>query len=590
MDFVDHLKSSVDIVRTIGEYVRLRKVGHRYTGLCPFHTEKTPSFSVTPDRGGFYCFGCQKKGDVITFVQEIQQLTFYEALKLLADQHGIPMPARRERHDPETDLRAAIYELHEIAATTFREALWGNSGGPARDYLRKRGLTQTAAETFGLGLSEMSGDLLRRVKGRFSPEQLAESGLFGKRDDGSLYDRFRGRLMFPIHNESGKVIAFGARSMQPDEQPKYLNSPETLIYKKASVLYNLHRAKQTIRANDRAVLVEGYMDVIGVYAAGVKNVVASCGTALTPNQVRALKRHSESVVVNFDPDNAGANATEKSIQIFLDEGLHVRILTLDDGLDPDEFIKARGAESYAERLEHSTGYFLWLADRARRNFDMSTAEGRIEGFEALLLPAIRKISDKLERAAVAGEVAEYLGVDRALVLKEFRSTPSPKNGNGTAHSKLNPSTMTERVLVRSLLADQEVRDILVPSLSESKAAQRFTLWPAIRVILDLAEAGEQVTFEAVESRLAQDSQKTLLSSAIFADTSGEVFSYEQAKVYVNILESEDSKMRGDVLRTELKQAEKSGNRDEALRLMAKLTELQQTKVKPEVTEVRRHHP
>src|SRR5436190_1242884 len=418
MDFVDHLKSTVDIVRTVGEYVRLKKLGSRYTGLCPFHTEKTPSFSVNPS-GFFYCFGCQKKGDVLTFVQEIEQLTFYESLKLLAERNGLTMPAKRERHDPETDLRGAVYELHEVAAEVFREALWGDKGSEARDYLRRRGLLQSVCEQFGLGFSDRSGQgLLRRVKGRFAPDQLEASGLFGKREDGTLYDRFRGRLMFPIHNESGKVIAFGGRAMRSEEEPKYLNSPETAIYKKSSVLYNLHRAKQAIRTQERAVLVEGYMDVIGVYAAGVKQVVASCGTALTANQVRAIKRHSESIVVNFDPDTAGANATEKSIQILLDEGMHVRIMELERGLDPDEFIKANGADAYASRLQHATGYFLWLADRARRNYDMSTAEGRIAGFEAVLLPSIRKISDRLERATVAGEVAEYLGVDRSIVLKE----------------------------------------------------------------------------------------------------------------------------------------------------------------------------
>ena len=387
MDFVDHLKSSVDIVRTVGEYVRLRKVGPRYSGLCPFHTEKTPSFSVNPTIGIFICFGCGKKGDVLTFVQEIEQLTFYETLKLLAERNGIPMPARRDRPDPETDLRAAVYELHEMAADVFKESLWGANGSEARDYLRRRGLTQSVAEQFGLGLADRSGDLYRRVKSRFSPEQLEASGLFGKGEDGSLYDRFRGRLMFPIHNESGKVIAFGGRAMRPDQEPKYLNSPETSIYKKKNVLYNLHRAKQAIRANDRAVLVEGYMDVIGVYAAGVKQVVASCGTALTSDQVRAIKRHSESITVNFDPDTAGANATEKSIQILLDEGMHVRILELAGGLDPDEFVKAHGPEEYASRLERATGYFLWLADRARKKFDMSSAEvahRRIRGIAASL--------------------------------------------------------------------------------------------------------------------------------------------------------------------------------------------------------------
>jgi DNA primase len=573
MDFVDHLKSSVDIVRTVGEYVRLRKIGARYSGLCPFHTEKTPSFSVNPGLGIFICFGCGKKGDVLTFVQEIEQLTFYETLKLLADRNGLTMPSKRERHDPETDLRAAAYDLHEIAAETFRESLWGDKGGDARDYLRRRGLMQSVAEHFGLGFADRSGqDLMRRVKGRFSPEQLEASGLFGKREDGTLYDRFRGRLMFPIHNESGKVIAFGGRAMRPDEEPKYLNSPETSIYKKSSVLYNLHRAKQAIRTAERAVLVEGYMDVIGVYAAGVKQVVASCGTSLTNNQVRAIKRHSESIVVNFDPDTAGANATEKSIQILLDEGMHVRILELDGGLDPDEFIKNNGPAAYSSRLEHAIGYFLWLADRARRKFDMSNAEGRIAGFESLLLPAIRKISDKLERAAVAGEVAEYLGVDRSLVLKEFRTTPSSHKPH--AKAKEPASSMTERVLVRSLLADSEVRQTLLQPLSQSEAVRRFVMWPAIQAVLDLSDTGEQVTFSAVEARLSSDSHKALLSNAIFADTTEEVFSREQAMRYLIVLESEDAKLRADDLRGRLKQAERAGNWDEALRLTAELTQLQ----------------
>jgi DNA primase len=571
MDFVDHLKSTVDIVRTVGEYVRLKKLGSRYTGLCPFHTEKTPSFSVNPS-GFFYCFGCQKKGDVLTFVQEIEQLTFYESLKLLAERNGLTMPAKRERHDPETDLRGAVYELHEVAAEVFREALWGDKGSEARDYLRRRGLLQSVCEQFGLGFSDRSGqELLRRVKGRFAPDQLEASGLFGKREDGTLYDRFRGRLMFPIHNESGKVIAFGGRAMRSEEEPKYLNSPETAIYKKSSVLYNLHRAKQAIRTQERAVLVEGYMDVIGVYAAGVKQVVASCGTALTANQVRAIKRHSESIVVNFDPDTAGANATEKSIQILLDEGMHVRIMELERGLDPDEFIKANGADAYASRLQHATGYFLWLADRARRNYDMSTAEGRIAGFEAVLLPSIRKISDRLERATVAGEVAEYLGVDRSIVLKEFRTGPQAKAGG---KRQLPESSMTERILLRSLLADPEVREALVERLRESAAARRFLSWPVIQAVLDVSDAGEAVTFATVDARLTVETHKGLLSTVVFADSSEEVFTREQAIRYLSVLESDDAKLRMEDLRLRLKQAERAGNLDEAIRLTGELTQVQ----------------
>jgi DNA primase len=577
MDFVDQLKSSVDIVRTVGEYVRLRKVGSRYSGLCPFHTEKTPSFSVNPGIGIFICFGCGKKGDVLTFVQEIEQLTFYETLKLLAERNGIPMPVRRERNDPDTDLRAAVYEIHELAATAFKEILWGPNGGEAREYLRKRSLSQRVAEEFGLGLAERNGqELLRRLKSRFSVDQLEQSGLFGKREDGTLYDRFRGRLMFPIHNESGKVIAFGGRAMRPDDEPKYLNSPETTIYKKKTVLYNLHRAKSAIRASERAVLVEGYMDVIGVYSAGVKQVVASCGTALSNEQVRCIKRHSDSIVVNFDPDTAGANATEKSIQILLDEGMHVRVLELAGGLDPDEFIKANGAEVYNARLSRATGYFLWLADRVRRNFDMTTAEGRIHGFETVLLPTIRKISDKLERAAVAGEVAEYLGVDRALVLKEFRSTPGTQRANAGKKPASPSYSMTERVLVRSVMSEGETRDTVLDVIRRSEAVRRYAVWPILQAALESADAGEPFKFEAVEARLTESAHKGLLSSLIFADTSDELISSEQVMSCLQVLDADDTKLRVRDLRAQVIQAERSGNWDEALRLNEELTLLQRT--------------
>ena len=577
MDFKEHVKSSVDIVRVVGEYVRLKKVGSRYSGLCPFHTEKTPSFSVNPAYGGFYCFGCGKKGDVFSFVEEIEQLTFFEALKLLAERNGIPMPARRERHDPETELRAAVYEIHDKAAAAFREMLWSANGGEAREYLRKRGLSQRVAEEFGLGLAERSGqDLLRRLKSEYNKDQLEASGLFGRREDGSLYDRFRGRLMFPIHNESGKVIAFGGRAMKSEDEPKYLNSPETVIYKKSHVLYNLHRAKQAIRGSERAILVEGYMDVIGVYAAGVKQVVASCGTALTPNQVRSIKRHSEYVVVNFDADTAGANATEKSLQLLIEEGMHVRILELDDGLDPDEFIKNKGADAYNARLDRATGYFLWLADRARRKFDMTSAESRVQGFETVLLPAIRRISDRIERAAVAGEVAEYLGVDRALVLKEFRGTPIPGRDNGARPPVANPSRMTERVLVRSLLVSADAREVLMEVLPESEAVRQFSVWPILETIFALHDRGEVVSFEAVDARLSDPAQKSLLSSAVFADTSEEIFTREQAMAYAALLNVEDNKLRAGVLRAQLREAERSGNLNEALRITGELTALQRT--------------
>ncbi len=384
MDFVEQLKSSVDIVKAVGEYVRLRKAGAgpRYVGLCPFHTEKTPSFSVHQTHQFYKCFGCGAGGDVIKFVMEIERLSFYEALRLLADRNGIRMPQRAEYSDQETRLRATMFEMHELALRVFRANLGGAPGAAGRDYLAKRSVTPAVAEEFGLGYSDRSGqNLVRRFEREgFSAEQMESSGLALKRQDGSgFFDRFRGRLMFPIHSESGKVIGFGGRVLSGDEEPKYLNSPETPIYRKSHILYNLHRAKEAIRKADRGILVEGYMDVIGLHAAGVREVVASCGTALTSLQVRALKRHSEKIVVNFDPDAAGSNAAERSIQMLLEESMQVRVLELEGGLDPDEYVKAAGPDAYREKLEKAPGYFNWLADRARGRYDMRTAQGRVVG-------------------------------------------------------------------------------------------------------------------------------------------------------------------------------------------------------------------
>ena len=268
----------------IGERVRLKKAGaNNYQGLCPFHTERTPSFSVSAAKQFYYCFGCQAKGDVLKFVMEIEGLTFYEALKELAERNGIPMPKRSQYADDESRLREALFQMHEIAAESFRANLQGPAGETARAYLARRGLKPETIEQFGLGYSERSGHALLRLleQRNFTAEQIDKAWLARKRGDGSLYDSFRGRLMFPIHNEMGKVIAFGGRGLSDNDVPKYLNSGDTPIYEKKKVLFNLHRAKETIRKEDRAILVEGYMDVIGVSAAGFRSVVASCGTALT---------------------------------------------------------------------------------------------------------------------------------------------------------------------------------------------------------------------------------------------------------------------------------------------------------------------
>jgi DNA primase len=574
MEFVEQLKSSVDIVNVIGEYVRLRKTGAaRYVGLCPFHNEKTPSFSVHAGHQFYKCFGCGVGGDVLHFVMEIEHISFPEALKLLAERYGIPMPRRSEYSDAETKLRAALHQMHELAQEAFRSHLEGAAGAQARAYLEKRGVAAPVGEQFGLGYAEKSGRLLVRVfeKQGFNAEQMEACGLVLQRQDGSFFDRFRNRLMFPIHNESGKIIGFGGRALDPGDEPKYLNSPETPIYKKGLVLYNLHRAKEPIRKADRAVLVEGYMDAIGVWASGVGEVVAACGTALKSEQIRALKRHSPRIVVNFDPDAPGGNATERSIQLLLEEGMQVRVLELDGGLDPDEYCQERGAEAYRARLDAAKNYFYWLGDRARAKYDMRTAEGRIAGFQ-FLLPAVQKLSDKLERVTVANDIAGYLGVDSGVVLEHFRKAAADRREK-TVRAPREPLRAVERILLRLLLGNAEARERLLPELKPMPAVNQFATQRIFKALFTLHDSGACIGFKEVNERLEEGDQNLLASAVLADETDDAVFSLEQGMACLRTLAASQWEAQKSALRAQVREAERAGNFSEALRLSEELNRI-----------------
>ncbi len=573
MDFVQQLKSEIDIIRVIGEYVRLRKAsGNRYQGLCPFHTEKTPSFSVYTHIQAYKCFGCGETGDVIKFVEKIENLSFYEALKSLSERHGIPMPKRAEYSDPDTKLRAAVYEMHELAGGMFQAGLRQPGGAAAREYVAKRGVTQALVDEFGLGYSDPSGQALTRKlrESGFTPEQMEASGLARRREDGSFYDYFRGRLIFPIHNEAGKVVAFAGRALR-DEEPKYLNSPQTPIYQKSTVLYNLNRARNAIRKSEHTILVEGYMDVIGVYSAGVEEVVASCGTALTSAQVRSLKRHSDRIVVNFDPDNAGAKAAERSIQMFLDEGLHVRVLELEGGLDPDEYVKQNGSDVYRKKVETAMNYFHWLADRARKNFDLRSAEGRMAVYH-YLMPAIQRIPEKLERLAVVNDVAGYLGVDGAAVLEQFRKSGTERRAVQPQPSR--PSIpQVERILLRAVLSNQEAcAAVLAQVLDLTQRRQLIT--QKIFEAIAAAAADGGVEFAAVDARL-DDLSKVLLHDVAFADDiDGGSDPLEEALACLRELEHSTVESQRSELRAKVRDAERLGDMTQALHWNRELMKLE----------------
>ncbi|MCZ2146543.1 MAG: DNA primase [Bryobacterales bacterium] len=578
MDFARQLKAAINIVDVVGEEVRLKRVGssQRYMGLCPFHTEKTPSFSVHSGMQIFICFGCGAKGDVFEFVKEMHHVTFPEAVKILADRYGFEMPKRAAHSDRESRLREAIYRMNEIALAHFRTLLTGPPGAEARRYLQERGVSAPTAEQFGLGLAERGGAALTQIlrKEGFA-EFFEESGLVMKRQDGSgFFDRFRGRLIFPIHNEQGKIAGFAGRALSKDDEPKYLNSPETAVYKKSLLLYNLNRAREAARKEERFLLVEGYMDVIGLCSVGITEVVASCGTALTHGQVKLMKRFADQVIVNFDPDAAGARGAAKSIEVLLDENARVRILELDEDLDPDEYVRKHGAERYRQLASHAPNYYFWLADQARKRFDSRTAEGRGQALQ-FLLPAIQRIPEKIERAGVAGDLAAYLGVDRGMILEQFKKAALDQRERKTAFRE-EPVPAVEKLLLRTLLLHPGLREELAPRLEREDVLVEFRLRPVFETLLALFRARPDFEYAELDARL-EDSGRGLLSRVLFADEMEETGDMDQARLdalsCLRTLESRTREGKVSSLQRMAKEAIDRGDTDEAMRLMEELDTL-----------------
>ena len=462
-DFAQTVKQQADIVKVIGGYIRLRKAGaQNYSGLCPFHKEKSPSFSVHAGRQFYHCFGCGQSGDVFSFVGKIENAGFPEAVRIVAQKCGIPLP-KREFNSPEEAAEAGqrrkLLDLHETAAAWFEEQLRSSEGALAREYLAGRGVSAEAIKTFRLGYAP---DNFNGLRDRLAPladaDTLRASGLFSSKDSedqsgnvvpGRMYDRFRKRVMFPICNESGRVIAFTARALETGDKagPKYINSPETPLYSKGQVLFNLDKAKAAVRSMEFALLVEGQMDCISVYMRGIQNVIATSGTAFTEQQVGLLRRQTTNVVVNFDPDAAGANAAEKSIGLLTEEGFTIKVVTLDGGLDPDRFIRERGVEAYAAAIRGARRQSDYLIERVRQKFPGASPDAKIKQMNDLL-PHIRRIPQKLERDQFAHDAAQKLGIDSAVLREELRQAAMKRQDR--IQARATTLTEVERVLLRAL--------------------------------------------------------------------------------------------------------------------------------------------
>jgi DNA primase len=478
------VKQQADIVRVIGEYVKLKKSGaQNFIGLCPFHQEKTPSFSVHATRQFFHCFGCGKSGDVFKFLQEKESISFPEAVRLVAEKLDIKLPRTATQYSSEHEAKEArqrgqLIDVHERASKFFEDQLRRPEAAHARQYLAGRGLSDDIIRTFRIGYAPDSGFALKdRLKNDFSEEVLRPSGLFSWKegaDTGGIYSKFRNRIVFPIANEQGKVIAFTGRTLATDEKagPKYLNSPETPIYSKSRVLYNLDKAKEAIRHLKYTIIVEGQMDCIAVYSAGFHNVAASSGTAFSETQVRLLGRFSKDIVVNFDPDTAGAAATDRSLGMLLQEEFKIKILRLDEGFDPDLFIRKRGREAYAQALKRAPNFFDYLVDRALHSFPVRTPEGKKNAVN-YLLPYVQRLPNRIEREGLANDIAQKLGIDSAVLRQEFRFAATHR-GTASVRASGQPAiTPSEKVLLRALSASRLEEAALRRSAQEALERERL---------------------------------------------------------------------------------------------------------------------
>jgi len=509
--FAERVKQQADIVRVIGEYVRLKKTGQNFTGLCPFHQEKSPSFAVHPVRQIYHCFGCGVGGDVFKFVMEMEKSTFPEAVRTVAEKSGIPIPKPRERSPEErseNQQRAALVEMHREAATFFARQLHeGAEGKVAMAYLEDRGLDREAMKRFGLGWAPSSGDALLRLLKTKYPEKLLEvSGLVSRDQGGRFYDRFRRRIMFPIANEAGKIIAFGGRAMG-DDMPKYMNSPETPIYSKSSVLYHLDRAKEALRQNDFGVLVEGYMDAIAVARAGIANVIASCGTSLAEPQIKLLSRFTRRVIVNYDPDTAGQAATERSLALLLEKEFDVRVLALPGKADPDKFLKEQGAEAYRKLLADAPPYIDYLIGRARK-MDRTTAAGKVAALN-FLMPYVQRLPNRLLRSEWATRIASELRVDEPVLREALRRAATERRSEIKPKAELlTPAVKSaERQLIRMLMEaegfrEKLAREIIATSLHRGLESEKI-------LELLVSKVGEAPDPAALAAALEEKDQRVL---------------------------------------------------------------------------------
>ncbi len=560
-ELIERVREATDIVAVVSEHVQLKRTGRAWKARCPFHQEKTPSFTVNPDRQIFKCFGCGEGGDVFRFLMEFEKLSFPEAVELLAERAGIPIP-KSTWSGPQEE---SVYPVLEWAAAHFRRELAGRTGSAARDYLARRGLGQETQERFGLGWAPPGWSHLLDAAGkRYAHSLLERAGLAIANDRGGHYDRFRGRVMIPIRSALGRTIGFGARTLGPEE-PKYLNSPETEVFTKGRVLYGLSEAKEAFKETGEAVVVEGYMDALTLAQSGLEQVTASCGTAFTEDQAKVLKRYVERAVLLFDGDAAGIRAAWKSAGVFLGAGLEVRVVALPDGHDPDSFVREQGVEALREILGDAPGVVRFaretLLDRVAKREDL------LKAFAYLAA----RIDDPIRRRVLLQEAAEGFRFDEAVLAREAERQRGGGRGGPRARTAAPgpgaPKDRLGRLYMAWVLETENVapEDLLPESVLQEEGLR--SLYRRWRELLDEGETHPG-------RRLVSDEDTRPLAAEIMAeDAEGAGLDEVLPRLRDRVRRAE-----GKALREAIRDAEAREDREEVDRLFKELHRLKGTEL------------
>ncbi len=516
--FVENLKSNADIVSIISDYVELKKSGAGYKGRCPFHSEKTPSFNVNNDKGMFYCFGCGAGGDVFAFVQRYEKVDFPEAVRIVASKSGVPLP-QIEQKGPGKAIYDKLKEITFASHDYFRKILLDSRRGEkALGYLKSREIKEETINMMEIGFAPPGWDNLMNFlssKG-FTPEDIKKAGLIVKNEEKQrYYDRFRNRIIFPIKDVNGKIIAFGGRDIGDDE-PKYLNSPETLLYSKSSNIYCINEAKESLKEKEYGIIVEGYFDCIRLHQEGITNAVASLGTAFSEGHAKLLRRFTKKVIVNFDPDPAGITAAKRSFEILLAHGFSVNCAILPGGEDPDDFVRNNGAEYYRKQLKHSVPFMDFIIDEAVSTSDLFSASGRIEALNTVL-PYLSRLANRIERMDYLRTVSDKLKIEDAVLISEVKKAlqSGKRKIDLPEHAQIIRATPAEEGLLRMVMGDEKFLVLILNELEPFFTNELNTngIWKTIR---SMAESGEPVNFKTVTSRLETEADQSLLSRISFS--------------------------------------------------------------------------